>query len=184
VKNHYEMLQVFPTATDQEVKDSFRFMLFRYHPDHNKGREEWAVARTMELVEAYHVLSDPDRRAHYNVMRTMKIREERGKKGFGLFGGSEKEKLAEEEFKAGVAAFRTDEYEQAVRRFGRVIELSPDCANARYNLAAAFLALERTSEAQQWLQEHLGRNKDDAEARTLQNKIIGLVHKERAPRPK
>jgi molecular chaperone DnaJ len=62
MRNCYEILQVFPNANIREIKDSFRLLLFRYHPDHNRDREDWAVHRTMELVEAYHILADPFRR--------------------------------------------------------------------------------------------------------------------------
>lgn len=181
VKNAYEMLQVFPSAVASEIKDAFRFLLFRFHPDHNKGREEWAVQRTMELVEAYHILSDPARRAHHDVMRAVRIKEEKGKKGF--FGGGEKAKLAEEEFKRGIEAWKTDEYEQALKRFARVIELEKDCANAKFNLAACFLALEKVSESLSWLQEYLTKAKDDVEAKSLLGKITGLTHRRAAKQP-
>lgn len=178
VKNAYELLQVFPGAAANEIKDAFRFLLFRYHPDHNKGREEWAVQRTMELVEAYHILSDPAKRAHHDVMRAVRIKEERGRKG--LFGGGEKGKLADEEFKRGLDAWKADEYEQAIKRFARVIELDKDCANARFNLAACFLALEKVPECISWLQEYLGKAKDDPETKSLLGKVTALTHRKGA----
>jgi curved DNA-binding protein CbpA len=183
VKNAYETLQVFPSAGLQEVKDAFRFALFRYHPDHNKGREEWAVQRTMELVDAYHILSDPPRRAHHDVMRAARLKEERGKKKLALFGLSDKAKLAEEEFQRGVEAWRADEYEAALKRFARVLEVEPDCANAKFNLGLCFLALEKFPESSNWLHDYISSRKEDADAKVFYGKVIGLQHHKPAKPP-
>jgi len=179
VKNCYEVLQVFPAAGGQEIKDAFRFLLFRFHPDHNKGREDWAVQRTMELVDAYHTLSDPVRRAHHDVMRVAKVREDRGKKKGGLFGGGDKAKMAaaDEAFRQGVEAFRADEYEQALKRFGKAIELDPNNANTKFNLAVCFLALEKFNESANWMQDFLSLSKDDLEGKSLFGKITTLQRK-------
>jgi len=179
VKNCYETLQVFPTAGNQEIKDAFRFLLFRYHPDHNKGREDWAVQRTMELVDAYHTLSDTSRRAHHDVMRAVRLREDRGKKSGGLFGGGDKVKMAaaDEVFKQGVEAYKTDEFEQALKRFGKAIELDPENPNTKFNLSVCFLALEKFNEAVNWMQDYLMKGKDDLDAKSLFGKITALQRK-------
>jgi DnaJ-class molecular chaperone len=181
VKNCYETLQVFPTAGEQEIKDAFRFLLFRYHPDHNKGREDWAVQRTMELVDAYHTLSNADRRAHHDVMRAVRLREDRGKKsGGGLFGGGgdkHKAAAADEMFKQGVEAYRADEYEAALKKFAKAHELDGENPNTKFNLAACFLALEKLNESANWLQDYLVKGKDDADAKSLFGKITALQRK-------
>lgn len=178
MKNYYEILQVFPNTSAQEIKDAFRFLLFRYHPDHNRGREDWAVERTMELVEAYHVLSDPPRRAHHDLLRTVKIREAPPKKKFALFNKpSDRTKAAEPIFADGVAKFRGDEYEASLLAFRKAAELDPQYPNVKFNLAAAFLAIERYSDAVVAIQEHVARNKEDVDAKSLQSKISTLAAK-------
>jgi len=185
MRNHYELLQIFPRATQDEVKDAFRFLLFRYHPDHNRGREEWAVERTMELVEAYHTLSNPARRAHYDVLRGAKVRAELPKKGFSLFGsGATKAKQVAAIFSDGVDKYKTDEFESAIKAFRQVLTLEPDFPNVKYNLSLAFLALERYPEALQWLQEHVGKNKEDQEARALHTKAARRATRGKAPAAK
>lgn len=180
MRSHYELLQVFPRATAEEIKEAFRFLLFRYHPDHNRGREEWAVERTMELVEAYHTLSDPQRRAHYDVMRGLKVRAEEAKKGFTLFGqGGTKARQVSSIFAEGVEKYRADEYEAAIKSFRQVLALDPQYPNVRFNLALAFVGIERYPEAMQWLQEHVSRNKGDADARSLYSKISALASKKK-----
>ena len=181
MRNHYELLQVFPRATVEEIKEAFRFLLFRYHPDHNRGREDWAVERTMELVEAYHTLSDPQRRAHYDVLRSVKVRAEEGKKGFSLFGkGGAKAKQIGAIFSDGVEKYKADEYEAAIKSFRQVLVLDPQYPNVRFNLSLAFLGIERYSDAMQWLQEHIGKNKADADARGLYTKMNGLATKRKS----
>lgn len=180
MKNYYEILQILPASTQIEIKDSFRFLLFRYHPDHNKGREEWAVQRTMELVEAYHILTDPMSRAHYDVLRSIRIRDEAlPKKGFALFGGKAKPGLdaAEPLMKEGVEAFKADEHEKAIMAFRRAFELAPDYPHIRFNVAAGYLAIDRVPEALQWLTDHIAKNKDDADARALYGRIAALAQK-------
>jgi len=177
-KNHYELLEVFPKATLQEIKDAFRFLLFRYHPDHNKGKEDWAVAKTMELVEAYHVLSDEKRRAHYDLVRGIKLREEPpAKKSFGLFGGKAATDGAAAAYKSGLDLYKNGEHEQAIAAFRKAIDADPEFPNARYNLAVCFLAIERLQDALTWLQDHANRKKDDQEARALFTKIATLNQK-------
>ena len=182
MKNYYEVLQVFPNASTQEVKDAFRFLLFRYHPDHNKGKEDWAVQQTMELVEAYHVLFDPARRLHHDVMRTVKLRDEAPKKGFALFGKGGKTKDLEPLFKEGLEKYKIGEVELAVVAFRKVYEANPDYPNVGFNLAVCFLAIERLNDALQWLQDQVARKKDDADARALYARISTLAQKMKAAR--
>jgi curved DNA-binding protein CbpA len=70
VKNYYQLLEIAPTATADEVKRSFRAQIARYHPDkvQHLGKEFQAMAavRAAELTEAYRILSHEDRRAEYD----------------------------------------------------------------------------------------------------------------------
>lgn len=180
MKSGYESLKIMPNASMQEIKDAFRYLLFQYHPDHNKGREDWAVQQTMALVEAYHVLSDPLRRAHHDLMRGVKIKEPPPMKK-GLFSKpADKTVAAEGYFKAGVDKFRADEYEQAILAFRKAFETDPDFPGTQYNMAISFLGIERFNDALQWLQEYAGRNKDDQDARVLYSKIGALMAKRKA----
>jgi len=70
LKNYYELLELSPTASAEEVKKTFRIQIARYHPDkvHHLGKEfqEMAANRAAELTEAYRVLSHAERRAEYD----------------------------------------------------------------------------------------------------------------------
>jgi molecular chaperone DnaJ len=64
-RDYYEVLGVAPQAGEVEIKKAFRSLAMQYHPDKNHGNKE-AEERFKEINEAYAVLSDPDKRAHYD----------------------------------------------------------------------------------------------------------------------
>ena len=61
----YAILEVEPTATQEDLKKSYRRLARQLHPDANPGDHE-ADARFKEVSQAYEILSDPDRRANYD----------------------------------------------------------------------------------------------------------------------
>ena len=58
------MLDVERTATEKDLKNAFRRLARKYHPD--RSEEEDAENKFKEIQEAYAVLSDSDKRAHYD----------------------------------------------------------------------------------------------------------------------
>lgn len=64
-KKHYEILGVPENATDQEIKNAYRNLAKKYHPDVNPNNEE-AEAKFREISESYDVLSNPSKRKQYD----------------------------------------------------------------------------------------------------------------------
>ena len=64
-RDYYEILEVTRTATDQEIKSSYRKLALKFHPDRNQGDKK-AEERFKEAAEAYAILSDSDKRARYD----------------------------------------------------------------------------------------------------------------------
>jgi molecular chaperone DnaJ len=64
-RDYYEVLGVSRNADVSEIKKSYRKLAMEHHPDRNPGSKE-AEERFKECSEAYEVLSDPDKRAHYD----------------------------------------------------------------------------------------------------------------------
>ena len=64
-RDYYSVLGVARQATEKEIKQAYRRLARRYHPDVNPGKKE-AEAKFKELNEAYEVLSDPDKRQKYD----------------------------------------------------------------------------------------------------------------------
>ena len=63
--DYYTTLDVPRTASDEEIKKSYRKLAMKYHPDRNNGSKE-AEERFKEITEAYDVLRDPQKRAAYD----------------------------------------------------------------------------------------------------------------------
>ena len=63
-RDYYEVLGVPHDADAKTIKDTFRKLALKYHPDRNKAPD--AEARFKEIAEAYAILSDPKKRADYD----------------------------------------------------------------------------------------------------------------------
>lgn len=64
-RDYYDILEVSRTASDQEIKSSYRKLALKYHPDRNQGDKK-AEEKFKEAAEAYAILSDADKRARYD----------------------------------------------------------------------------------------------------------------------
>lgn len=61
--DYYEVLQVSDTAEPETINRVYRIFAQRYHPDNQETGNE---ARFREITEAYHILSNPEKRAQYD----------------------------------------------------------------------------------------------------------------------
>jgi len=63
--DYYELLQISPNAEPETIHRVYRLLAQRYHPDNQTTGDD---TRFRQLIEAYNVLSDAERRAKYDVL--------------------------------------------------------------------------------------------------------------------
>ncbi len=68
LKDYYKILEVLPSANQQEIKKAYRRLAFQYHPDQNADNH-FAEAHFKELHEAYSILSHSEKRKKYDEER-------------------------------------------------------------------------------------------------------------------
>lgn len=66
-KDYYKILGVSKTASEDEIRKSFRKLARQYHPD-VAGNKAGAEDKFKEINEAYEVLSDPEKRRKYDTL--------------------------------------------------------------------------------------------------------------------
>jgi molecular chaperone DnaJ len=78
-RDYYEILGIGKNATPEEIKKAYRKVAIQFHPDKNPGNKE-AEDKFKEAAEAYEVLSDQEKRSHYD-------RFGHARQGAGAYGG-------------------------------------------------------------------------------------------------
>jgi len=68
-EDYYQVLGVDQDAADQQIKEAFRKLAFKYHPDRNKENPA-AVENMKKVNEAYAVLSNPAKKREYDTLKT------------------------------------------------------------------------------------------------------------------
>jgi len=63
-RDYYETLQLNPNAEEETINRVFRILVKRYHPD---NRDSGNTKKFNEVMDAYRFLSDPEKRAAYDV---------------------------------------------------------------------------------------------------------------------
>jgi DnaJ-class molecular chaperone len=66
VKDYYRILGVPENASQEDIKNAFRKLAFKYHPDKNPGNEKQAEEKFKEINEAYSILCEAGKRRQYD----------------------------------------------------------------------------------------------------------------------
>lgn len=65
--NHYDILGVKKTASQEEIKTAYKSLIKKYHPDLYQGDKTFAEKKSKEINIAYDVLSNPEKRSEYDL---------------------------------------------------------------------------------------------------------------------
>ncbi|MGA8535153.1 MAG: molecular chaperone DnaJ [Candidatus Tumulicola sp.] len=85
--DYYEILGVARNASGDEIKQAYRRLARRHHPDVSHDKSD-AELRFKTINEAYEVLSDPNKRAQYDRFGVVTNGAQGGQGGFGFETGS------------------------------------------------------------------------------------------------
>jgi molecular chaperone DnaJ len=83
-RDFYEILGVAKTASEEEIKKSYRKLAMKYHPDRNPDNKE-SEEKFKEVKEAYEMLTNPEKREAYDRYGHAGVDPNMG--GGGGFGG-------------------------------------------------------------------------------------------------
>ncbi len=67
-RDYYEILGIDESADSDRIKDCYRKLALKYHPDRNDGNAE-AAEKMKAINEAYAVLSNPQKREEYDTLK-------------------------------------------------------------------------------------------------------------------
>ena len=84
-RDYYEVLGIAKSATEVEIKKSFRKLAMKYHPDRNPDDAE-SEAKFKEVKEAYDILSDARKRQAYDQFGHAGVSGQQSGFGGGGFG--------------------------------------------------------------------------------------------------
>ena len=181
-KNYYEIFKIYPPIDLQQLQESYKQLIFEHHPDTNPGKLDWAIERTMEIVEAYNVLSDPLKREIYNFQVRNDIRKEPGelvgvKKGLLNLKKSKEEIEAEEHFRKGMEFFQDkDNWNQAQHEWVTCTRLVPGFLNAHYNLGVLYGYQGNFKDSIVCFERLLKYNSADFETKKILSLAMGYVY--------
>ena len=71
LKDYYQILDILPTASLEEIKKAYRKLALQYHPD-TANNEDFDANKFIDIKEAYEVLADTKKRQDYHYKRFYK----------------------------------------------------------------------------------------------------------------
>ncbi len=199
-RDYYKVLGVCTTSSAEEIKKAYRSASKKYHPDLNPDLKLFSEEKMRELVEAYEVISDPEKKKEYDKQPQFQLRKgrqahlttksftkpafkkeesllERLFSPFRKKGGSDTgvrldPKEADTHFTLGLTMAQNESlYDQAIEEFRLTTKFDPNYTEAFWNLGIVCYRKGLFDEAIVNFQKVMALKKDDM----LSRKMIDLL---------
>ena len=66
MKDYYSILEIDKNADKNKIKNAYKKLALKYHPDKNTDNKEQAEEKFKEISEAYEILSDDQKKNNYD----------------------------------------------------------------------------------------------------------------------
>ncbi|HBE74107.1 MAG TPA: hypothetical protein DDW31_08515, partial [candidate division Zixibacteria bacterium] len=118
-KDYYHILGVDRQAGDTEIKQAYRRLAMKHHPDRapSESRDGLASNAFQDISEACHTLIDKNRRVQYN-----KLLAERSS---GTQGHTIQDTQAEMAYRHGIEAYKANQFKRAMEYFSAAAKMNP-----------------------------------------------------------
>lgn len=63
-KDYYQILDIAPDSSTEEIRKAYKAASMKYHPDRNPGKD--TTSQMQDINEAYAILKDDDKRSRYD----------------------------------------------------------------------------------------------------------------------
>ena len=63
-KDYYQILDIDPDSTTEEIRKAYKAASMKYHPDSNPGKD--TTSQMQDINEAYAILKDDEKRSRYD----------------------------------------------------------------------------------------------------------------------
>jgi curved DNA-binding protein CbpA len=130
--NYYEILGVERSASDQEIRDTFRKLARQNHPDRYRGNDKADAERKFQvLTEAVNVLTNPAKRKQHDV-----------ELGAGAVRGPvDVSQVSRVYLSKGVKAYKEGDWRSAYENFDMAVKHNAQDAKAFHYLALAAIRI-------------------------------------------
>lgn len=132
MKDYYSILGVSPHATESEIKNAYRKLAKKFHPDkqYYAGKEVFTNKDFDEVNEAYRILSNKEKKQEYDYKRShLDVGQSMTERAKNL--------QAENSFRNGIAALNKKQYHEAADFLRWAVQYNPKKAiyHSKYGLA-------------------------------------------------